>query len=193
MNQTSRYCLSGVAPRNDSGNPPQSIIARVAPEVNWFVCVSGHITPTPETARSRGEGWLDVERAAIVEVTSEDKDYPVESVFVSGQARGWRAAAPGPQTIRLVFDQPQRLKHISLVFEENETARTQEFVLRWSPDGGRSSEEIVRQQWNFSPPETTREVEEYQVELSNVTALELIIVPNISLALRSRVCACLES
>jgi hypothetical protein len=38
----------------------------------------------------------------------------------------------------------------------------------------------VRQQWNFSPPETTREVEEYQVELSNVTVLELIIVPNMS-------------
>jgi len=29
--------------------------------------------------------------------------------------------------------------------------------------------EIVRQQWNFSPPETAREGEEYQVELSNVT------------------------
>jgi hypothetical protein len=38
----------------------------------------------------------------------------------------------------------------------------------------------VRQQWNFSPPETKREVEEYQVELSNVTVLELIIVPNMS-------------
>ena len=86
----------------------------------------------------------------------------------------------GSQTIRLVFDQPQRLKHVSLVFEENETARTQEFVLRWSPEGGSSSKEIVRQQWNFSPPETTREVEEYQVELSNVTALELIITPNMS-------------
>ena len=138
------------------------------------------ITPTQETVRTRDEGWLDVERAAIVEVTSEDKDYPVESAFVSGQARGWRAAAPGSQTIRLVFDQPQRLKRISLVFEENETARTQEFVLRWSPEGGSSSKEIVRQQWNFSPPETTREVEEYEVELSNVTALELIVVPNMS-------------
>ena len=41
------------------------------------------ITPTPETVRSRGEGWLDVERAAIVEITSEDKDYPVESAFAS--------------------------------------------------------------------------------------------------------------
>jgi hypothetical protein len=138
------------------------------------------ITPTTETVRSRGEGWLDVERAAVVEVTSEDDDSPVEYTFVSGEARGWRAAVSGSQTIRLVFDQPQRLRRISLVFEERETARTQEFVLRWSPDGGTSFREIVRQQWNFSPPETIREDEEYQVELSNVTILELIIVPNMS-------------
>ena len=121
-----------------------------------------------------------MERAAIVEVTSEDKNYPVESAFVSGQARGWRAAAPGPQTIRLVFDQPQTLKHISLVFEENETMRTQEFVLKWSPDAGSSFRDVVRQQWNFSPPGTNREVEDYQVDLSNVTVLELIITPNMS-------------
>jgi hypothetical protein len=38
----------------------------------------------------------------------------------------------------------------------------------------------VRQQWNFSPSETIREVEKYQVALSNVTVLELIIVPDIS-------------
>ena len=72
------------------------------------------------------------------------------------------------------------LRHISLVFEETETTRTQEFVLRWSSDGGRSFREIVRQQWNFSPPETIREVEEYHVELSEVTVLELIITPDIS-------------
>ena len=137
------------------------------------------ITQTAETVRSRVEGWLDVERAAIVEITSEEEDYPVESVFVSEETRGWRAANPGTQTIRLVFDQPHSLKQISLVFEENETARTQEFVLRWS-SGGDSFREIVRQQWNFSPPQIMREVEEYQVELSNVTVLELIIVPNVS-------------
>jgi len=133
-----------------------------------------------ETVRSSGEAWLDIERAAIVEITSEEKDYPVESAFVLGEAQGWRAAEPGLQTIRLLFDQPQRLRRISLVFEERETARTQEFVVRWSSDGGSSFREIVRQQWNFSPPETIREVEEYQVELSNVTALELTIVPNTS-------------
>src|SRR5437762_76336 len=138
------------------------------------------VTPTLETVRSSGEAWLDIERADIVEITSEEKDYPVESALVWGEAPGWRAAEPGPQTIRLVFDQPQTLKRISLVFEEKETGRTQEFVLRWSSDGGSSFREIVRQQWNFSPAETIREVEEYQVELSNVTVLELTIVPNTS-------------
>ena len=41
-------------------------------------------------------------------------------------------------------------------------------------------EEIVRQQWNFSPPNSIRESEEYQVGLSAVTVLELLIVPDIS-------------
>src|SRR5258706_9370332 len=138
------------------------------------------ITPTPETVRSHGEGWLEIERAAIAEITSEEKDYPIEAAFVSGEAQGWRASETGRQTIRLVFDQPQRVRQISLVFEEKDTARTQEFVLRWSSDGGNSFREIIRQQWNFSPPETIREVEEYQVELSNVTVLELTIVPSTS-------------
>jgi hypothetical protein len=137
------------------------------------------ITPTPETIRARGEGWLDVERTAVVEVTSEDKNFPVELAFTSADTRGWRAEAPGNQTIRLIFDQPQRLKCIFLVFEENETGRAQEFVLRWSPNGESSLKEIVRQQWNFSPPDSTREVEEYRVDLSNVTVLELVINPNI--------------
>lgn len=138
------------------------------------------VTPTRETIRTRGEGWLDVERAALVEITSEEPGYPIESAFASGQTRGWRAATGGSQTIRLVFDHPLRLKRISLVFEENEEPRTQEFTLQWSSNGGNAFQEIVRQQWNFSPPETRREVEEYQVELSNVTVLELTIIPNLS-------------
>jgi hypothetical protein len=138
------------------------------------------IPPIPETVRPHGEGWLDLEHAAAVEVTSEEENFPVESALVLGETRGWRAAVPGTQTIRLVFDQPQRLRHISLAFEEHETTRTQEFVLRGSSDGGRSFREIVRQHWNFSPPETVRELQAYEVELSDITVLELIITPDIS-------------
>jgi hypothetical protein len=122
---------------------------------------------------------LNLERAAVVEVTSEDKDFPIESAFASEDAQGWRAAAPGPQTIRLIFDHPQKLGYVSLVFEEDKTTRTQEFVLRWSSEGGSTLKEIVRQQWNFSPPESIREVEEYKVDLYNVNVLELIIKPDI--------------
>jgi hypothetical protein len=91
---------------------------------------------------------------------------------------GWRAAGPGIQTIRLIFDEPQKLRRVSVVFEETETKRTQEFILRWSPDRGSSFREIVRQQWNFSSPGATRETEDYAVDLSNVTLLDLIIEPD---------------
>ena len=138
------------------------------------------IDPTAERLGTLGQGWLDLERAAAVEFTSEDEDFPVEAAFGSEDARGWRAASPGHQTIRLVFDHPQRLKFVCLVFEEDEIRRTQEFVLRWSPDGGSTLKEIVRQQWNFSPPESIREVEQYQVELDDVKVLELVIKPDVS-------------
>jgi hypothetical protein len=138
------------------------------------------ITPIPEAVRRSVQASLELERAAVVEVTSEAEGFPVESALLSGETRGWRAASSGTQTIRLVFDEPQKLKHISLIFEEEQTQRMQEFVLRWSADKGQSFREIVRQQWNFSPPHTIREAEEYKFELSNVTVLELIIVPDVS-------------
>jgi XRCC1 N terminal domain len=64
-----------------------------------------------------------VESAAVVEVTSEDTAYPIESALLSGEKRGWRAEKPGTQTIRLIFDEPQNLRRIWLVFDETETRR----------------------------------------------------------------------
>ncbi len=125
-------------------------------------------------------GWLDLERLAQVEVTSEDVDHPIESALIPGTGSGWRASQPGKQTIRFLFDEPLGLNRIHLVFQEDEQDRTQEFVLRWSLDGGQSYREIVRQQYNLSPPAAAREVEDYDVDLDGVTALELRIVPDIS-------------
>jgi hypothetical protein len=125
-------------------------------------------------------GWIDLERLAQVEITSEDVDHPIEWALVPGRGSGWRAAQPGEQMIRLRFDKPLRLKRIWLVFHEDEQERTQEFVLRWSPDGGQAYREIVRQQYNFNPPQATHEIEEYDVDLDGVTALELRIKPDIS-------------
>jgi hypothetical protein len=84
-----------------------------------------------------GQPWLDLNRTALVEVTSEENGYPIESALLGAEENhGWRAANPGPQTIRMVFDEPQKLRRIWLVFEDRENTRTQEFVLRWSPDTG---------------------------------------------------------
>jgi hypothetical protein len=138
------------------------------------------INPGTEDTAAADGGWLDLEAIARVEITSEEAAYPIESAFQPGSGGGWRASQPGAHTIRLRFDQPQLLSHIRLEFDERHTARTQEFVLLWSPDHGQSYREIVRQQWNFGPPQTTREVEDYHVDLTGVTVLELRIVPDIS-------------
>lgn len=138
------------------------------------------IPPVQQDASSLGEDWLDLERLAQVEITSEDAEHPIESALLSGQGSGWRAAESGEQTIRLIFEHPQRLRRIWLYFVEPVTERTQEFVLRWSPDGGQSFREIVRQQWNFSPHGATDETEDHRLDLSGITILELSIIPNIS-------------
>lgn len=137
------------------------------------------VTTSPATAQAQ-EDWLDLEHSATVEVTSEDKDFPIESSLSIEPGQGWRAAEPGAQTIRLVFDKPQRLKHISLVFEEKEMTRTQEFVLRASSNAGEPFRVIVRQQWNFSAPTSTQEAELYRIDFPNLIILELTIVPDIA-------------
>ena len=124
------------------------------------------------------QDWLNLEELVELEITSEDAAYPIESALLPGRTSGWRAAEPGKQTIRIIFAHPQRLQKIWLNFEETQTERTQEYVLSWSPDGGQSFQEIVRQQWNFSPQGATTETEEHHVKLSAVTALELNIIPN---------------
>ena len=138
------------------------------------------IAPVQQKTTSPDQDWLNVGSLAEVEITSEDAAHPIESALLPGQASGWRAAGPGMQTIRILFSQPQRLQRICLNFMETHTERTQEYVLRWSPDGGQSFREIVRQQWNFSPHGTTGETEDHHVELPAVTVLELSIIPDIS-------------
>jgi hypothetical protein len=138
------------------------------------------IDRVPTTALSPDQEWMNVGGLAEVEMTSEQASHPIESALLLGRGSGWRAAGPGRQTIRILFTRPQRLRRIWMSFQETEAERTQEYVLRWSPDGGQSFQEIVRQQWNFSPHGATNETEDHHVELPAVTLLELSIIPDIS-------------
>jgi hypothetical protein len=127
------------------------------------------------------DAWLDVVQLARIRLTSEDPAHPIEDALTEGgnDGSGWVAAEPGRQTIWLHFDSPQAIDEISLRFERAESC-TQEFVLSWSADQGRSYQELVRQQYNFSPGGSQVEEESFYPALSHVTDLELRIVPDIS-------------
>jgi len=138
------------------------------------------IEPVQHDTEPQNEKWLNLETLAEVEITSEDPANPIEHALLPGHAKGWLASKPGKQTIRLVFAQPQRIKRVWLHFIEDRNERTQEYVLRWSPDGGKLFREIVRQQWTFSPQGSTTEVETHRVDLSAVAMLEITVIPDIS-------------
>ena len=131
-------------------------------------------------ASKKEYNWLDLAALAQVEISSEEQAHPIESALVPGSGPGWQASEPGEQMLRLLFDKPQKIVLVRLVFLEENRERTQEFVLRWSPDGGQTYHDIARQQYNFSAPDSTRELEDYSVDLDGVTELELCIIPDIS-------------
>lgn len=137
------------------------------------------ITPILHEANISEQKWLNIEALAEVEMTSEDTSFPIESALLTGRDSVWRAVTPGEQTIRLHFEEPLSIKQIRLNFIESDIERTQEYILRWSADRGKSWHEIVRQQWNFSPSGSTRETQDLQVGLDQMNLLELIIIPDI--------------
>jgi len=126
------------------------------------------------------EEWLDLEEIARVEVTSEDPNFPIEAALAAAEGSGWRAAKKGTQIIRIVLDNPRTLHWIRLEFSETVIERTQEFTLRWSDEAAGPFKEIVRQLWNFSPQGSTSEVEDYQVQLKNLSVLELTLKPDLT-------------
>jgi hypothetical protein len=137
-------------------------------------------TRTEVDAAAKSGSWFDLEHTATAEVTSEDPGFPVEAVFQSDNGAGWRAAQDGEQQLRLIFDQPTTVRRMQLHFVESEIERTQEFTIRWSTAQGGPQQEVVRQQWTFSPAGSTREVEHYDVNLEGVAVLELSIRPDLN-------------
>jgi hypothetical protein len=137
------------------------------------------ISTTEPGPPATSEEWLNLEEIARVEVSSEDPQHPIESVFRPGESLGWRASQPGVQVIRLIFDEPKNLRRIWLRFSEPKVERTQQFTLRWAESQTGPFKEIVRQQWNFNPRTSTMELEDYKVDLHQILALELTIDPDL--------------
>jgi hypothetical protein len=126
-------------------------------------------------------GEIQIADVATVQVTSEQADHPIDHAFDQSRGPGgsrWVADAPGEQSVILVFDRPQIIRQIGLEVEERAVSRTQELAVSVSSDGGRTYRELVRQEFNFSPPDTSFERELWSVSAGAVTHLRLQIKPD---------------
>jgi hypothetical protein len=138
------------------------------------------IEPPPETPAPM-PGEIDVAARATVQVTSESTEHPVEHAFDNRRGPGgtrWEAGGPGEQAVILAFDAPQTIRQVLLEVEETEVARTQELQLAVSHDGAQTYRELLRQEYNFSPPGTTFEREDWAVTAEGVTHLRLRMKPD---------------
>ena len=68
------------------------------------------INQNPQNVSPVDQSWLDLQRLAQVEVTSEEAAHPIEAALIPSVGSGWRAAQAGEQTIRLLFDELQRVR-----------------------------------------------------------------------------------
>jgi F5/8 type C domain len=134
------------------------------------------LSPNVDHVASSSDQWLNLEELASVEVSSEDPLYPFEDALHGATRGGWKAGSSGPQAIRLTFDQPLSIRRIRLEFREDGPERVQEFAL-YAMTADQARKEVLRQQWTFSPGGSTQEIEDYPVELTDLTAIELQIDP----------------
>ena len=134
-----------------------------------------------QTISGHGAAEKDISAVATVLVSSEDPRHPIDHAFDGQRGPGasrWIAAQSGEQTLILAFDTPQTIRKILIEIEEPEITRTQEMAVSVSQDGGQTYRELVRQEYNFSPPGTTLEHEEWSIKADAISHLQLKIKPD---------------
>jgi hypothetical protein len=139
------------------------------------------VVPRRYPASASRDGEISIHDVATVQVTSEELEYPIDHAFDEHRGPGasrWIASEPGEQMVLLVFDRPQTLRKIVVEIEELAVSRTQELTVSVSSDGGRTYRELVRQEFNFSPPGTSFEREVWATSETGVTHLRLDIRPD---------------
>jgi len=132
-------------------------------------------------ASSASTKEIDIAAHATVVVTSESRAHPIDHAFDASRGPGatrWVAEEPGEQTVTVVFDAPLTLNRVALEIEESQIPRRQELWLTVSGDGGRTFRELVRQEYNFAPPGTTFEREDWSIQEKDVTHLQVGIKPD---------------
>jgi hypothetical protein len=134
------------------------------------------LSPTPFALPPPDLDWLDIDRKAWVEGTSEEKGHPIEFALLPERG-GWRAGTPGIKTIWVSFTN-LRGSDESGWFSRIPKTRARK---SWPYDGPGYWPSFPRNRppaRNFSSPDSMREIEDYTVELSDVHVLELLVSPD---------------
>jgi hypothetical protein len=135
----------------------------------------------PDQIREHGAGgqnetadiqWLDLDAVADVTIVSGRRR-------VARARHLWSADSPGEQTIEIHFHHRTSVRRLRVVSSEVEQARTQEMTIWASLHGGERHCEVARQRFKFRPDGATEEVEEYALQLEDVSTIQLRIVPSI--------------
>ncbi len=134
-----------------------------------------------DSSETYPEREIAVLAMATVVASSEAEGHPVSHIFDEHRGPGgtqWIAGEPGDQKLTIAFHKPVTIRHITLEIEEREVQRTQELQLSVSSDGGKTYRELRRQEFTFSPDETTWECEDWAVAEFNVTHVRLVMRPD---------------
>lgn len=119
-----------------------------------------------------GSRWLTLEAVADVNIIVDGERVPRMPGL-------WTGNVSGEQLIEVRFHHPTSVRRLRLVSFETEQSRTQEITVWVSSGRGERHRELRRQQFNFSPQGATREVEDYELQVDDVSSIQVRVVPSI--------------
>ena len=129
-----------------------------------------HAGSGPEPGAGADDRWLD--REALADVT-----IIVGGERVARSPHGWSADCPGEQMIEIRFRHSTSVSRLRVVSWEVDQSRTQEMTIWACLRRGEGHREVMRQRFTFRPGGATAQVEEYALQLTEVSALQVRIVP----------------
>ena len=121
---------------------------------------------------STGTRWLDLDAVADVAIVAGGRR-------VCRAPGLWTAPTPHEQVIEIRFHRRTPVRRLRVVSSEVNQSRTQQMTIWVSLRGGEQHCEVLRQQFTFSPHGATEAVEEYILELDEVSRIQVQIVPSI--------------
>ncbi len=137
------------------------------------------ITPTP-SIRTHGPGWLDTERAAVAEVTSKTRTFRSRHPWSQGiREAGVRQFREVRRFVWSLINRKGSGAYL-LFLKKRKLSGPKNSSCAGLTDGGAHQKRLCAKSGIFSSPLIRYEAEDYKVDLSNVTLLELLINPSIA-------------